>query len=84
MWPEKMKTRTPMLPQKQGLRMCAANGTEIVNHGRKVMKFRGMKWEKGSEMDCGVVEKCEKEVEMNECGKWYMKNKSEKGFMRRV
>ena len=31
----------PTMPKKPGLRMCAANGTEIQNHGRKLIKFRG-------------------------------------------
>ena len=29
------------LPKKEGLRMCAANGSEILNLGRKVISFRG-------------------------------------------
>jgi hypothetical protein len=30
-----------MLAKKPGLKMCAANGSEIRNYGRKVIKFRG-------------------------------------------
>ena len=29
------------MPKSPGLRMCAANGSEIKNHGRKLIKFRG-------------------------------------------
>ena len=40
-WPKDMQKEIPNMPKKQGLRMCAANGSEIVNHGRKLVKFRG-------------------------------------------
>jgi len=40
-WPKDMLKEIPNMPKKQGLRMCAANGSEIVNHGRKLVKFRG-------------------------------------------
>ena len=40
-WPKDARTNVPLLPRKSNLRMCAANGTEIVNHGRKVIQFRG-------------------------------------------
>ena len=42
-WPEKEREQVPMMPRNPGLRMCAANGTEIKNFGRKIMKFRGIK-----------------------------------------
>ena len=32
---------TGSMPKKEGLRMCAANGTSITNLGRKLVKFRG-------------------------------------------
>ena len=31
-----------MLPKAPGIRMIAANGTEIENYGQKVIKFRGV------------------------------------------
>ncbi len=40
-WPTDQLKEVPMLPKKPGLRTCAANGSEIWNHGRKVIKFRG-------------------------------------------
>ena len=40
-WPKDARKHVPLLPRKSNLRMCAANGTEIVNHGRKVIQFRG-------------------------------------------
>jgi hypothetical protein len=40
-WPKGRLQDVPTLPKKEGLRMCAANGSEIVNHGRKLIKFRG-------------------------------------------
>ena len=40
-WPKNKLKEVPTLPKKEGLRMCAANGSEIQNHGRKVIKFRG-------------------------------------------
>ncbi len=39
-WPKDQLKNVPILPKKPGLRMCAANGSEIRNHGRKVIKFR--------------------------------------------
>ena len=40
-WPKDQMKEVPLLPKKPGLRMCAANGSEFRNHGRKVIKFRG-------------------------------------------
>lgn len=40
-WPEDWLRNVPMLPRQEGLRMRAANGTEIPNLGRKVIRFRG-------------------------------------------
>ena len=31
----------PLTPRKDNLRMLAANGSEIKNYGRKLIKFRG-------------------------------------------
>ena len=31
-----------MLPKAPGIKMIAANGTEIENHGQKIIKFRGI------------------------------------------
>ena len=31
-----------MLPKQKGLKMVAANGTEIKNEGQKVIRFRGV------------------------------------------
>jgi len=42
-WPERERRDVPMLPKREGLRMCAANGTEIKNFGRKLIMFRGDK-----------------------------------------
>ena len=40
-WPKDQLKEVAFLQKKPGLRMCAANGPEIQNHGRKVIKFRG-------------------------------------------
>jgi hypothetical protein len=40
-WPKDQLKDVPTLPGRPGLRMCAANGSEIKNHGRKVIRFRG-------------------------------------------
>jgi hypothetical protein len=40
-WPKEKLQHVPILPKKPGLKMCAANGSEIQNYGRKVIKFRG-------------------------------------------
>ena len=34
--------QVPMLAKRPGLRVCAANGTEIQNYGQKVIKFQGL------------------------------------------
>ncbi len=31
----------PIIPKRKGLRMCAAKGSEIQNHGHKLIKLRG-------------------------------------------
>ena len=41
-WPKGALPEVRMLPRKPGLRMCAANGTEIANLGRKIVQFRGI------------------------------------------
>ena len=40
-WPKHIEVPGKNLPKKQGLRMCAANGTEISNLGRRVIAFAG-------------------------------------------
>ena len=44
-WPKAMKRDIKMLPKVQGLRMMAANGTEIEHIGQKIIKFQGEKSE---------------------------------------
>ena len=39
---------TPIGPKKKGLQMCAANGSEIQNHGRKLIKLRGNDFSKAA------------------------------------
>ena len=39
-WPRGRCEDVTMMPMKEGLRMCAANGTPITNLGRKLIKFR--------------------------------------------
>ena len=41
-WPIKRAKEGKLLPKKKGLKMIAANGTEIRNEGQKVIKFRGI------------------------------------------
>ena len=41
-WPQGRREDIPMMPKRSGLRMCAANGTEIQNLGRKIVQFRGV------------------------------------------
>jgi hypothetical protein len=41
-WPKNKLKNVPMMPKKNGLTMKAANGTEIANYGRKIIKFRGI------------------------------------------
>jgi hypothetical protein len=40
-WPEHLLPAVPMSPPEPGLRMTAANGTEIPSRGMKVVEFRG-------------------------------------------
>ena len=46
-WPQGRREDIPMMPKRSGSRMCAANGTEIQNLGRKIVQFRGVKAEAG-------------------------------------
>ena len=39
-WPVNELKEVPMEPKRGGLKMIAANGTEIVNMGRKTIKFK--------------------------------------------
>jgi hypothetical protein len=41
-WPRDLQKEVPMMPKQKGLRMSAANGTEIENLGRKMIRFRGV------------------------------------------
>jgi hypothetical protein len=41
-WPMDLQKGVPMMPKQKGLKMLAANGTEIENLGRKLIKFRGV------------------------------------------
>jgi len=41
-WPQDWKIDAPMEPKAPGLRMVAANGTEIANLGQKVIKFNAI------------------------------------------
>ena len=41
-WPKNKMKEVPMRAKKPGLKMCAANGTEIPNYGQKVIKFQGI------------------------------------------
>jgi len=41
-WPQDWKTDAPMEPKAPGLRMVAANGTEIANLGQKVIRFNAI------------------------------------------
>ena len=41
-WPRAKVKEGTLLPKKPGLKMIAANGTEIRNEGQKVIKFRGL------------------------------------------
>ena len=47
-WPKNLQSQVKMLPRRPGLRMAAANGTEIANLGRKVIQFRGVEAEPAS------------------------------------
>ena len=48
-WPKGKMKEVKLLPKQKGLRMKAANGTEIVNEGQKVIRFRGRS---GEARDC--------------------------------
>ena len=41
-WPHGRLREIPMRPKNPSLRMTAANGTEIANYGKKLIKFRGV------------------------------------------
>ena len=41
-WPKDKLREVEMLPKVKGLKMVAANGTEIKNEGQKIIKFRGV------------------------------------------
>ena len=41
-WPVDRQTAVPMKPKQSGLKMTAANGSEIENLGQKIIKFRGV------------------------------------------
>ena len=71
-----------LMPKKKGLRMCAANGTEITNYGRKIMKFKGLVAKQGEKCDMGESEVERKRYELwDEPGEWYQK---ESGFARQM
>ena len=40
-WPNDKLKSVKLLPKQQGLRMAAANGTDIRNEGQNIIKFRG-------------------------------------------
>jgi hypothetical protein len=40
-WPEHLLPSLPMSPPEQGLRMTAANGTDIPSRGVKMVEFKG-------------------------------------------
>ena len=54
-WPRGRREDIPMMPKRSGLRMCAANGTEIQNLGRKIVQFRGVKAEAGHSSSSGFT-----------------------------
>jgi hypothetical protein len=41
-WPKSLLAGIPMLPKAKGLRLIAANGSEIRNYGRADIRFRGI------------------------------------------
>ena len=41
-WPKNKMLGVKMMPKRRGLRMVAANGTDIENFGQKVIKLRGV------------------------------------------
>jgi len=50
-WPRSRLPEVPLLPKADGLRMIAANGSEIKNYGRKLIKFRGNDFRKKAAED---------------------------------
>ena len=83
-WPARERLHVPLLPRKPGLRMCAANGSEINNYGRKVMKFKGERVDKvergvyGIEKEKVVADEVAEKRVMSgwmedSTGKWYKK-----------
>jgi hypothetical protein len=42
-WPRKLQKDVPLLKKADGMRLIAANGTEIANYGRAAIKFRGIR-----------------------------------------
>ena len=53
-WPQGRREDIPMMPKRSGFRMCAANGTEIQNLGRKIVQFRRVQAEAGHSHLAGV------------------------------
>ena len=41
-WPRGLQSGAALRPKKEGMRMVAANGTDIANYGRRLVKFRGV------------------------------------------
>jgi len=41
-WPRGLRSGSTLRPKKDGMKMVAANGTEIANYGRRLIKFRGV------------------------------------------
>jgi len=41
-WPRGLPSGAVLRPKKHGMKMVAANGTEIANYGRRLIKFRGV------------------------------------------
>ena len=54
-WPQGRREDIPMMPKRSGLRMCAANGTEIQNLGRMIVQFRS----EGGGSSSGFTRGCE-------------------------
>ena len=54
-WPQGRREHIPMMPKRSGLRMCAANGTEIQKLGREIVQFRGVKAEAGHSSSLGFT-----------------------------
>jgi hypothetical protein len=50
-WPKRLQTDVPLLQKVEGLRLIAANGTEIANYGRAAIKFRGIRCDQRVEQD---------------------------------